>query len=281
MDEPSDHGDDSEHMEIQGVGRDITRQKKSEEVLRQALTHEMEVNEMRSRFISMASHDLRTPLAIIQASMDLFSQYGDRLSEERKRSGYHEVNQAIQQMVTLLDDILILGRAEAGKLELEPEPLNLKVFCQNLITELKTALGTSHRLALVTAGQCEELWMDPKLLRHIISNLVSNAIKFSSPGSVVEINLNCAPTQVLLSVEDHGIGIPIDEQKYLFDTFFRASNVREIPGNGLGLAIVRQSVELHGGSITFESRPGEGTTFFVILPCIPLEEKNDENDPDR
>ena len=153
---------DSTHREIQGVGRDITRQKQSEDVLRQALTHEMDVNEMRSRFISMASHDLRTPLAIIQASMDLISQYGDRLSEERKRSGYQEVNRAIQQMVLLLDDILILGRAEAGKLELEPEPLNLKAFCQNLITELKTTLGTSHRLSLVTAGQCEELWMDPE-----------------------------------------------------------------------------------------------------------------------
>ncbi len=272
---------DSTHREIQGVGRDITRQKQSEDVLRQALTHEMDVNEMRSRFISMASHDLRTPLAIIQASMDLISQYGDRLSEERKRSGYQEVNRAIQQMVLLLDDILILGRAEAGKLELEPEPLNLKAFCQNLITELKTTLGTSHRLSLVTAGQCDRLWMDPKLLRHIFSNLVSNAIKFSSPGSAVEISLNCTPTQVLLSIEDHGIGIPVDEQKYLFETFFRASNVREISGNGLGLAIVQQSVELHGGSITFESRPAEGTTFFVILPCIPLEEKNDENDPDR
>ena len=268
-------------IEIQGVGRDITRQKKSEEVLRQALTHEMEVNEMRSRFISMASHDLRTPLAIIQASMDLFSQYGDRLSEERKRSGYQEVYRAIQQMVSLLDDILLIGRAESGNLGPEPELINLKVFCQGLITELKTTLSTRNHLNLAITGQCERLWIDPKLLRHIVSNLVSNAVKFSSPGSPVEIHVNCAPDQVLLSVEDYGIGIPIDDQMHLFETFFRGSNTENVPGNGLGLAIVRQSVELHGGSITFESRPGEGTTFFVILPCIPLEEKPDEDNSGR
>ena len=169
-------------IEIQGVGRDITRQKKSEEVLRQALTREMEVNEMRSRFVSMASHDLRTPLAIIQASMDLLSQYGDRLTEERKRSGYDEVDRAIQQMVALLDNILTIGRVEAGNLDLEPEPINLKAFCQNLITELKTSLGTSHHLNLGITGECSRLWIDPKLLRHIISNLVSNGDQIFTAG---------------------------------------------------------------------------------------------------
>jgi signal transduction histidine kinase len=110
---------------------------------------------------------------------------------------------------------------------------------------------------------------------------VSNAIKYSPPGSAVEIHINCTLDQILLSVEDYGIGIPTDEQEHLFETFFRASNTGDVPGNGLGLAIVRQSVELHGGSITFESRPGEGTTFFVILPCIPLEERPDEDNPGR
>ena len=139
----------SRPVEVQAVGRDITRQKQAEDVLRQALTHEMDVNDMRSRFISMASHDLRTPLAIIQASTDLLSLYGDRLSEERKRDVYHEIDQAIRHMVTLLDNILLLGRADAGKLAVEPEPIDLKTFCQNLLTELKTAFGTTHHLALV------------------------------------------------------------------------------------------------------------------------------------
>ncbi len=268
--------ENNQPLEIQGVGRDITRQKQSEEVLRQALTREMEVNEMRARFISMASHDLRTPLAIIQASIDLLSQYGDRLSPERKQRSFQELYQSFQQMVRLLDDILIIGRVDAGKIELEPEPLNLKTFCRNLLTELKTALGTSHHLNLAITGECEQLWMDSKLLRHILSNLISNAIKYSPSAESVEISLDCTHSQVMIKVQDHGIGIPLDEQKHLFETFFRASNARNIAGNGLGLAIVRQSVELHGGSISFESYPGEGTTFCVILPSIPVKENVNE-----
>jgi len=263
-------------LEVQGVGRDITRQKQSETVLRQAFAQQMEVNEMRSRFMSMASHDLRTPLAIIQAWADLTSRYGDKLSEERKRAGYEDVQRAIRQMVSLLDNILLIGQVDSGSLQLEPELLNLKAFCENMLTELKTAFGTSHHLTLRVSGQCDPQWMDPRLLRQIISNLVSNAIKFSSPEITIEISLDCMPTQAVLSVEDHGIGIPIDDQAHLFETFFRASNVGSTPGTGLGLAIVHQSVEVHGGSITLESRPGEGTTFFVILPYISLEGDTEE-----
>jgi PAS domain S-box-containing protein len=273
------NGDD-QRVEIQGVGRDITRQKQAEDVLRQALTREMDVNEMRSRFISMASHDLRTPLAVIQMSSDLLSLYSARLTEERKQEAHREINQAIQQMVTLLDDILIIGRAESGKLEFQPEPLDLRMYIQNLLTELKTALGTDHHLDFIATGECKRGWIDPKLLHHIVVNLVSNAIKYSPSNQAVTIELKCAESQIVLSVEDQGMGIPVDDQKHLFETFFRASNVGRIPGSGLGLAIVRQSVELHGGSITFESRPGKGTTFFVVLPCISLGEESGENDLD-
>ncbi len=258
--------------EIQGVGRDVTRQKQAEEALRQALAHEIELNDIRSRFISMASHDLRTPLAVIQSSTDLLSDYNENLSSERKEVIFSRIQSSIQHMVELLDDILLFARADAGRLEFAPEKLNLIAFCNNLLSELKASIGTQHRLDFSANNGGKPVWADPKLLRHIINNLVSNAIKYSPAGSTVKIELKHNGSLILLSVADQGIGIPIEDQKNLFRTFFRGKNVSHIPGTGLGLAIVQQSVELHGGSISFESHVGEGTTFLVALPSVTSKE---------
>lgn len=203
--------------------------------------------------------------------------YGDRLSDDRKRQKFDEIHIAIAQIIALLDNILRFGQSDSDERTIEPELLNLTHFCQNLIIELKTSVGPDHRLRLATTGDCTQAWLDRRLLRFIIENLVFNAIKFSPPNHDINITVKCTAEQVVLSVEDHGIGIPINDQKHLFETFFRASNAAHLPGFGLRLTIVRQSVELHGGSITFESRVGEGTTFLVVLPSIPLEDETDEN----
>ena len=246
--------------------RDVTRQKQMEAQLRQLLTHEMELNELKSRYVSMAAHDLRNPLAVIQTTIDLIHQYSDRLTGEKLQEKYDHIQASIKVMVNMLDDILTLGKVESGKLGFEPAPLDIIAFCKDIVAEMKQATGTPQPIDFSSQGDCSITWLDAKLLRHILGNLLSNAIKYSSEDRPVIFTVHCAPDQIIFRVQDHGIGIPDDDQKRLFEAFHRASNARQLPGTGLGLAIVKQSVDLHGGTITFESQEGVGTTFIVTLP---------------
>jgi PAS domain S-box-containing protein len=246
--------------------RDITERKQMEVRLRQMLDHEAELSELKSRYVSMAAHDLRNPLAVIGSSLDLLQSYGDRLPEERKQTKYKDIRTSITIMVSLLDDILTIGQVESGKLTFNPAPQDVIAFCQGLVTEVSQAAGTAQSIVFSSQGSCRGGQVDVKLLRHILGNLLSNALKYSPGDREVLFSVDCRPDQITFRVEDHGIGIPEADQKRLFETFHRARNVRQIPGTGLGLAIVKQSVELHGGTITYESQEGVGTTFTVTLP---------------
>jgi PAS domain S-box-containing protein len=246
--------------------RDNTPRRQMEDKLRHMLEHEIELSELKSRYVSMAAHDLRNPLAVIRSAVDLIQRYGDRLNEERKQTKYDHIQASINVMVSLLDDILTIGQVESGKLAFNPAPLDAITFCHDLSMEIGQAAGAARRIVFSGQGDCRNVLVDAKLLRHILGNLLSNAIKYSPEGREVIFSVDCQPDQVTFRVQDHGIGIPEEDQKYLFETFHRASNVRQIPGTGLGLAIVRQSVALHGGTISFESAIGAGTTFTVVLP---------------
>jgi PAS domain S-box-containing protein len=254
------------------IHQDITERKRAEEQLRQMLAHETELSELKSRYVSMAAHDLRNPLAVIQSTVSLIHQYGDRLTTEKLQEKHEQIQTTIRMMVAMLDDILILGKAESGKLAFDPAPLDVVAFCENIVAEMKQTTVLPQPIIFSGQGDCRIAMLDAKLLRHILSNLLSNAIKYSPADRPVTFDVHCSPDQITFRVQDQGIGIPEDDQKRLFDTFHRASNVRHIPGTGLGLAIVKQSVDLHGGTITFESEEGVGTTFTVIIPQIPSEE---------
>ena len=246
--------------------RDISRRKQMEAQLRKMLEHEMELGELKSRYISMAAHDLRNPLAVIRSAVDLIQQYSDRLTNEQQQKKYSDIQASIAVMVSLLDDILTIGQVESGKLTFNPTPLDVVTFCRNLSIEMSQVAGGAHRIVFSSQGDCHNGLVDAKLLRHILGNLLSNAIKYSREAGDVIFDVDCQPDQITFRVQDHGIGIPEADQKRLFETFHRASNVRQIPGTGLGLAIVKQSVELHGGTVSFESEEGVGTTFSVVLP---------------
>ena len=246
--------------------RDNTPRRQMEDRLRHMLEHEAELSELKSRYVSMAAHDLRNPLAVIRSAVDLIQQYGDRLTEEQKLTKYDHIQASINVMVSLLDDILTIGQVESGKLAFNPAPLDVITFCQGLSLEIGQAAGAARRIAFSGQGECRDVLVDAKLLRHILGNLLSNAIKYSPEGRDVIFDVDCQPDQITFCVQDHGIGIPEEDQKHLFETFHRASNVRQIPGTGLGLAIVKQSVVLHSGTITFASEMGAGTTFTVVLP---------------
>jgi signal transduction histidine kinase len=169
-------------------------------------------------------------------------------------------------MTSLLDDVLLFSKVEAGKLEFNPKPLVLKKFCSDLVEELQLGIGVNHKLTFVYSSPCQNACMDEKLLMHILGNLLSNAIKYSPQDTTILFGCYCNEEEVIFEVKDEGIGIPTEDQGRLFESFHRAKNVGNIPGTGLGLAIVRNSVDLHGGRIIVESEAGVGTTFKVILP---------------
>ncbi len=250
--------------------RDITERKRAEEQLRQVLAREIELSEIKSRFVSMAAHDLRNPLAVIQTSISLIEGYSDKLTDERKRSKFGSIRHSIDVMVDLLDDILTIGRVEAGRARFNPEPVDLMHLCDTIVAEQKQATGYTHPIIVEHENMPDRVYADPKLLRYILVNLLSNAIKYSPEGAPVTVTIACDEDDLRLTVQDRGIGIPEADQAHLFEAFHRAENVGTTPGTGLGLAIVKQSVELHGGTITCASEEGAGTTFTVVLPRGPI-----------
>lgn len=249
--------------------RDITERRRVEAQLRQMLRHEMEVSELKSRYVSMAAHDLRNPLAVIKVGLSLIDRYGDRLTAEQKRAKVSEIYKQIDVMVELLDDILVLGRAESGRTTFSPEPLDVVPFCREVIDRVRQVTASTQRIEFSSRGDCNAVNLDASLVRNILSNLLSNAIKYSPEGRPVRFTVDCEPSQVVFRIQDQGIGIPQADQEHLFEPFYRGQNVGSASGTGLGLAIVKQSVDLHGGTITCESQEGKGTVFTVTLPHTP------------
>jgi PAS domain S-box-containing protein len=249
-----------------GVQHDVSLRKRAEEEIHRALAQEKELGELKSRFISMTSHEFRTPLTTILSSAEMLEHYGPRWSEDKKLVHIHRIQSSVRNMTRLLDDVLILGRAEAGRFEFNPIPLDLVQFCQDLIEEMQLSAGPKYALELTCEAAGAQAHMDEKLLRQILTNLLSNAIKYSPDGGTVHLTLACQAGRVTFQVRDDGIGIPDEDQARLFETFHRARNIGNIPGTGLGLAIVKKSVDLHGGTIEVASQVGQGTTFTVTLP---------------
>lgn len=260
------------------LGVMIQRKQAEGEVLK-ALTKEKELTELKSRFIAMASHEFRTPLTTIQSSSELLEYYSKEWVHEKKVAHFHRIQTSVKHMTKLLNDVLIIGRAEAGKLTFEPSSLDLESFCHNLVEELQVNDTHQHTINFSCVQELEKsanvepslveskpLYMDETLLRQILENLLSNAIKYSPKDSVIEFVLRYSSTQAVFQVRDQGIGIPIKDQPLLFESFHRAKNVGTIAGTGLGLAIVKKCVDIHQGQVAIESEIGVGTTFTVTLP---------------
>jgi signal transduction histidine kinase len=247
-------------------GRILQRLKNSEQGILRSLEQEQELNLLRSSFISMASHELRTPLTMIRTCVELFQHYNHELSEQKRNQYFDRIKMAISQITHLLDDVLILGSTKAGGLKFKPERLNLEDFCRELADSLQFSNSNCHTVIFTHQGSSTGAEMDASLLRHIFTNLLSNAIKYSPQGGNVQFNLVCDDGFATFEVKDQGIGIPLKDQSHLFETFYRCSNVGEIPGTGLGLAIVKKCVELHRGQIRVSSAADQGTTFSVKIP---------------
>jgi PAS domain S-box-containing protein len=245
--------------------RDITERKRAEEI-RHNLERERELGEARFNFVSMMSHEFRNPLCTIITSGELLKNYSHKITSVQKERFLDRIDNAAQEMMQLLDDILNLSRAEVGEVEFNPQPLYIEKFCQNLVERLQESTSPEYSINLVISEECTQACMDEKILGHILNNLLSNAIKYSPEGGKVQLELTCKKDEALFLIQDWGIGIPEQGQQKLFESFYRAQNVGNIPGTGLGLSIVKKFVDLHQGKISLKSQVGVGTTFKIRLP---------------
>ncbi|MEM6256122.1 MAG: CHASE domain-containing protein [Cyanobacteria bacterium P01_D01_bin.156] len=229
------------------------------------LARTRELSEAKIRLFSMASHELRTPLSTILLS-------AQTLESNKLESGHHRIYGRIRatakRMNQLLNDLLTLSRAESGKLQFEPEIVNLSHYCQQLVEEVQFSFETTPVIHFKASGNCEKAYIDPQLLRAILTNLLSNAVKYSEADPVVSLELFCHQHHIVFQVQDQGIGISETDQAHLHEAFYRGANVGSITGTGLGLSVVNACLQLHQGSLSCESKLGKGTTFKVTLPRI-------------
>ncbi|MFZ4620790.1 MAG: PAS domain S-box protein [Bacteroidota bacterium] len=255
---------------VLGISSDITYQKRAEEELRSALQQERDLNDLKSRFVSMVSHEFRTPLATILSSMELIERYGQKKSEaneEKIKTHYVRIRDGIDRMNGLLDDVLMIGRADAGRMEFKPEALDINAMCEQLLEELNALVARHHqRIEFHSAPDVGTAPVDAKLLRHILTNLITNGAKYSPPNSTITLSVRRDDASIIFEVKDSGIGIPEEDMPGLFQSFHRAGNVGNIPGTGLGLTIVKRCIDLHNGSVSVNSVVNAGTTFTVKVP---------------
>lgn len=235
------------------------------EALTQTLRKEQEQREIKARLIAMFSHDFRNPLTGIFSSNSLLRDYGDRMDPERRLMHMNRIDNLVRLLIQMLDDLLVSAQMESGSFEYKPSLVEMDDFLRTLIDEFQTLYGESRRIVL-DCHSSDYITADPQLLRHIMANLISNAVKYSSAGTEIRVTAARQDLNYVISVQDHGIGIPEADQALLFDAFQRGSNVNSISGTGLGLAIVKQAVELHGGSVSVESAVGHGTTMTITIP---------------
>ncbi|MEO8606529.1 MAG: PAS domain S-box protein [Chloroflexota bacterium] len=258
--------------------RDITERKQMELELRNALEQERELSELKSRFVTTASHEFRTPLAMIMTSSELLEKYGTRMTMEQKFERLVRIQTEVKNMARLLDDVLTVNKSvEAVAFDFDPEPLNLLEFCRQVVDSAAASDDNQHSFDVLGEGNNELVNVDRKFMHDILMNLLSNSLKYSLPNTKIAVKLFCEAHRTVIQIQDHGIGIPEVDQKRLFEAFHRGENVGMVSGTGLGLTIAKQAVELHGGTITFESVLGVGTTFTVTIPNVVIEDRNYEH----
>jgi PAS domain S-box-containing protein len=253
--------------EILLVIRNITRRKRAEAEMIEALNKEKTLNEMKSRFVSMASHEFRTPLSTILSSISLIDRYEGTENKEKRIKHIDRIKSSVKNLTEILNDFLSLEKLEAGKVEVNPTTFDLKMFCEEMYEEIQMIAVNGQRIDYHHTGGNTEVTTDKQLLRNILINLLNNGIKYSKENGVIEFRSNTT-NGITLEVKDHGIGIPAEDQKQLFERFFRAGNVTAIQGTGLGLNIVRRYTNLLNGDISFVSEIDRGTTFTVTFPNI-------------
>jgi PAS domain S-box-containing protein len=241
---------------------------KSQQDLNEALNKEKELNEIKSRFVSTASHEFRTPLSTVLSSAALLSKYVKTEDQDKRERHVRRIKDSVKHLNDLLEDFLSLGKLEEGKVQVKPEVAEVKEFLDEVAEEMKALARPGQQILVEIDGHAQFI-TDKKLLKNILINLLSNAVKFSPEEGCIYLKALNANNQMVISVKDQGIGISEEDQQHLFSSFFRGKNAVNIQGTGLGLHIVKGYVELLQGRIDLQSAVGEGTTITIELPALP------------
>ncbi len=242
----------------------IDELEKKKEEIREALEKEKELNDMKSRFVSMASHEFRTPLSTILSSVSLVARYSEQHDEEKKLKHINRIKSSVNNLTEILNDFLSIGKLEEGQIRSNPVKFDLVAFVEETVQELKSVTKPGQKILYSNKGENSVL-LDNKLLKNILINLISNAIKFSPEGSTINLHSENANALLTIKVKDQGMGIPEADQVHLFERFFRGQNATNVQGTGLGLNIVTKYIELMDGSITFTSKENQGTKFVITF----------------
>lgn len=261
---------DMELIGVQTVSRNVMSFVRAEEEMQKALEKERELNELKSRFVSMASHEFRTPLTAIRSSIELLGIYTEKVEpdlQQKLNRHFDKIIRETKRLTSLMNDILILGRAEAGKTPYLPEKTDVHQLCLDVL-DMFQPQPESPGVEFIFATKSKDFHLDPELMTHVLSNLISNAIKYSKGAKKPLLWVDINSRHLTIKVQDYGIGIPKDEQEKLFQSFFRARNAITIQGTGLGLVIVKHVIDLHQGEISVQSELGEGSIFTIRIPSI-------------
>jgi PAS domain S-box-containing protein len=253
---------------ILSFAQDITQRKRAEGELLKTLEREKELNQLKSNFVSMVSHEFRTPLAIIQSSAELLREFFQRMQPAERDEQLESITGNTRRMAGMMEEILILSRLDAGKLNFQPTALDFNNFCRRVIDEVLSATSRRCPIELSPALPLPLARADERLLEHILTNLLSNAVKYSEPGVCVRFAIERESTEAVCVIRDEGIGISESDQQMLFTAFHRGANVGSRAGTGLGLLLVKRCVELHQGKVRIASKVGQGTTVTVRLPVF-------------
>jgi len=275
----------SDITERKRVAEELAEHKEKEERAQRALLHERELNRMKGHFVSMVSHEFRTPLCIINSAASLLENFSAQMTEQERAEQAQEIEHAVERMTQMMEDFLMHEKLQSGKMECKAARVNLEAFCREVIAEVSRPVGNACLIEFAFDPAASEAWLDERILRHILCNLLSNAVKYSDKKQPVllEVKQVGGPRQsnghpkvppgehIQLLVRDTGIGIPAADLGKLYQTFHRAANVGNRPGTGMGLAIVKKFVDLHQGMIHLQSIEGKGTSVWVLLPAAPRE----------
>ncbi|OFY64566.1 MAG: hypothetical protein A3H98_12970 [Bacteroidetes bacterium RIFCSPLOWO2_02_FULL_36_8] len=244
----------------------IKELEKAKDEISHALEKEKELNELKSRFVTMASHEFRTPLSTILSSAQLIDRYNQDNDKEKVIRHTQRIRSSVQNMTDILNDFLSLSKMEEGAILLSPRQIEFRIFVEKILEEVRVLVKEGQKIVHLHSGSTEQVLLDPQFLKNIIINLLSNAIKYSYPLTQIKFSTHLTEKELQIKVEDRGIGIPIEDLPHLFTRFFRAKNVINIQGTGLGLNIVKKHIDLMGGTIDFKSELNKGSVFSVKIP---------------
>jgi PAS domain S-box-containing protein len=243
----------------------LNKLEESQKELQDSLEKQKELNELKSKFVSMASHEFRTPLSTVLSSAELISKYKEGIEQEKRDKHIERIKSSVHHLNDILEDFLSVGKLEEGRVRAINAKFNLYQLLEDLKTEMEEIKKDEQHFYVQYNGGTDVM-LDKKLLYNILLNLLSNSVKYSAPGKAICINVNKDDEEVSITVKDEGIGIPDEDQTHLFNSFFRGTNAATIPGTGLGLHIVKRYVDLMDGSISVKSKLNFGTTVTIKFP---------------